>query len=80
MSVLNTIFHATRRAGKNDTADLTQAVEIMARHPPPRGRLKRAFHEVKHNEPKIVAKTRRKKGAKAARRQKISIALSKARR
>lgn len=51
----------------------------MARHPPPKGRLKRAFHEVKHKEPKIVARTRRKSGAAAARRQKVAIALSKAR-
>ena len=42
-------------------------------------KLKAAFHEVKHNEPKIVAKTRAKKGAKAAQRQKVAIALSKAR-
>lgn len=41
--------------------------------------LQRAFHEVKHNEPRIVGKTRKKKGSKAAQRQKIAIALSKAR-
>lgn len=52
----------------------------MARASPSRRRLRTAFHEVKHNEPKVVAKTRRKKGAKAARKQKIAIALSKARR
>ncbi len=39
-----------------------------------------AFREVNRNEPKIVAKTRRKKGAKAAQKQKVAIALSKARR
>ena len=38
-----------------------------------------AFREVKRNEPKRVAQTRRKKGAKAARRQNIAIALDKAR-
>ena len=43
-------------------------------------RRKRAFREVKRNEPKIVAKTRRKKGKAAARKQKVAIALSKARR
>lgn len=42
--------------------------------------LQRAFHEVKHNEPRAVAATRRKKGSKAAQKQKIAIALSKARR
>ncbi len=41
---------------------------------------KRAFHEVKHNPPKVVAKTRAKKGAAAARRQTTAIALAKARR
>lgn len=39
-----------------------------------------AFREVNRNEPAIVSKTRRKKGAKAAGRQKTAIALSKARR
>jgi len=48
----------------------------MARHT----KVARAFSEVKRNEPAIVGKTRRKKGAAAARRQKIAIALSKARR
>lgn len=40
---------------------------------------KAAFSEVFDNEPSIVAKTRRKKGAKAAHRQKVAIALSKSR-
>ena len=35
--------------------------------------------ELKHNPPKILAKTRRKKGAKAAARQRTAILLSKAR-
>ena len=39
-----------------------------------------AFHEVEDDEPAVVATTRRKKGAKAARKQKVAIALSKARR
>lgn len=39
-----------------------------------------AFHEVAHNEPAAVAKTRKKKGKAAARKQEIAIALSKARR
>lgn len=38
-----------------------------------------AFHEVKHNEPKIVGHTRRKFGATDAAKQKVAIALSKAR-
>lgn len=41
--------------------------------------LQKAFHEVKHNEPGVVAKTRKKKGPKAAQKQKIAIAMSKAR-
>lgn len=39
-----------------------------------------AFHEVDKDEPAVVGATRRKKGAKAAGKQKVSIALSKARR
>lgn len=42
--------------------------------------LKAAFSEVFAKEPKIVAKTRRKKGATAARKQKIAIAFAKSRR
>ena len=38
-----------------------------------------AFHEMEEDEPEIVGTTRRKKGAKAAQRQKVAIALSKAR-
>jgi hypothetical protein len=38
-----------------------------------------AFHEVAHNEPAIVGKTRKKKGAAPAEKQKVAIALSKAR-
>ncbi|HEY7195536.1 MAG TPA: hypothetical protein VH439_17465 [Gemmatimonadales bacterium] len=38
-----------------------------------------AFHEVKQNPPKILAKTRKKKGKKKANKQRIAIALSKAR-
>lgn len=45
-----------------------------------RSAVEAAFHEVKHNPPAIVAKTRKKKGAKRARAQEIAIALSKARR
>ena len=42
--------------------------------------IERAFDEVTANEPAVVAKTRRKKGVKAARKQKVAIALSKGRR
>jgi len=42
--------------------------------------LDRAFSEVFHNPPAVTKTTLRKKGAKAARKQKIAIAFSKARR
>ena len=45
-----------------------------------RAKVSAAFHEVEEDEPGVVATTRRKKGAKAARKQKVAIALSKARR
>lgn len=35
--------------------------------------------ELKKNPPKVLAKTRRKKGAKAAKKQRVAILLSKAR-
>lgn len=38
-----------------------------------------AFHEVHANEPSAVAKTRKKKGSAAAEKQRVAIALSKAR-
>ena len=41
---------------------------------------KAAFKEVLHNPPKVVKKTLRNKGKKAARRQMIAIALAKSRR
>ncbi len=40
--------------------------------------LGKAFSELKKDEPRIVAKTRRKKGKSAARKQIIAIAMSKA--
>lgn len=45
-----------------------------------KGALDRAFHEVYQNEPKVVGHTREKFGAERAQKQKIAIALSKARR
>ena len=42
--------------------------------------IERAGREVRDNPPKILAKTRRKKGAKAAHKQKVAIMLSKVRR
>ncbi len=42
-------------------------------------KVEQAFHEVKHNEPDIVAETRAKEGEAAAEKQKVAIALSKAR-
>ena len=47
---------------------------------PPKEATAKAFHEVEHNEPEIVGKTRAKRGEGAAERQKVAIALSKARR
>lgn len=45
-----------------------------------RMRMEEAFHEVHHDEPEIVGRTRRKKGAAAAEAQRTAVALSKARR
>ena len=42
-------------------------------------KLAAAFHELKENPPKILAKTRKKEGAAQANRQRIAIGLSKAR-
>ena len=39
-----------------------------------------AAHELKANPPAVLAKTRKKKGKKAAERQRVAIMLSKARR
>jgi len=52
----------------------------MPSHTKSERRKRAAFREVNRNEPAIVKKTRRKKGKAAANRQKIAIALSKARR
>ncbi len=52
----------------------------MPSHTKSERRKRAAFREVNRKEPAIVKKTRRKKGKKAARRQNIAIALSKARR
>ena len=49
--------------GKDKTADLIEA----------------AGHEIKANPPKIIAKTRKKSGAKRAKKQRVAIMLSKAR-
>lgn len=46
---------------------------------PKKEKVKAAFDEVSKNEPKIVAHTRAKFGAKDAQKQKVAIALSKAR-
>lgn len=47
---------------------------------PPKKATEAAFHEVNKDEPSIVGKTRAKKGEAAAEKQKVAIALSKARR
>jgi hypothetical protein len=43
-------------------------------------RMKAAGHELKVNPPSVLAKTRRKKGAKQAEKQRVAIMFSKARR
>jgi hypothetical protein len=44
-----------------------------------KSKVEAAFHEVFTNEPAVVAQTRKKQGPAQARKQKIAIALSKAR-
>lgn len=44
-----------------------------------RARLRSIGQELKDNPPKVLEKTRRKKGAKAANKQRVAILLSKAR-
>lgn len=62
-----------------DTATQFEPHGPGSRRPAP-GMLSWAFHEVKHNPPKILAKTRAKFGAADAKRQAIAITLSKAKR
>jgi hypothetical protein len=47
---------------------------------PSRAAIEKAGHELKVNPPKILAKTRKKKGKKRADKQRVAIMLSKARR
>ncbi len=47
---------------------------------PAKSKIEAAGHEMKVNPPAILAQTRKKKGKKAAQKQKIAIMLSKARR
>ena len=74
------------RAERTPFGDTPSAYEPQPRQPmsasgyPAKGMLSWAFHEVKHNPPKILARTRRKFGAADAKKQAIAIALSKARR
>ena len=44
-----------------------------------KSKVQAAFHEVYENEPSAVASTRKKFGGERARKQKVAIALSKAR-
>lgn len=46
----------------------------------PKGKLQAAGKEIKNNPPKILAKTKKKSGAKQANKQRVAILLSKARR
>ncbi len=41
--------------------------------------LSRAFHEIEANPPAVLEQTRRKKGAAAADRQRVAIAIAKSR-
>jgi hypothetical protein len=47
---------------------------------PSREALEAAGHELKKKPPRVLAKTRRKKGKKAANKQRVATLLSKARR
>lgn len=47
---------------------------------PKSGKLRDIFHELEASPPKVLAKTRRKSGAARANKQRVAIALSKARR
>jgi hypothetical protein len=44
-----------------------------------KAKLQAAFHEIRENPPKILAKTRKKEGAAQANAQRVAIGLSKAR-
>lgn len=54
-------------------------MKLMMSSPPP-GMLSRAFHEMKRNPPKQLAKTKRKFGAGVAEKQRVAMAMNKARR
>lgn len=47
---------------------------------PSKDALEKAGHELKENPPRVLAKTRAKKGKKAANKQRVAIMFSKARR
>ncbi len=65
---------------KKPRHQVTQVAEDMSRPKmPPRAAVAAAGHEMKANPPAILAQTAKKKGKKAAQRQKIAIMLSKAR-
>jgi Family of unknown function (DUF6496) len=51
----------------------------MAKQTKTARKLQSAFHEMKENPPKILAKTRKKEGAEQANKQRVAIGLSKAR-
>lgn len=51
----------------------------MAKYPP-KAAIQAAGHEMKKEPPKILAKTKRKKGKAAAEKQRVAIMLDKARR
>lgn len=66
-----TIRKAKRLAGKAKRAISKRKSRSIVRA---------AFHETKHNPPKVLESTRKKFGAERARQQQIAISLSKARR
>lgn len=58
---------------------MKRAPQILASKSKNKQLVEAAGHEMKVNPPKILAKTRSKKGAKRANKQRVAIMLSKAR-
>ena len=58
---------------------MSGALAVFARGGATKGKVAAAFHEVSANEPSVVGKTRAKFGAERAEKQRVAIALSKAR-
>lgn len=58
---------------------MKRAADILARKAKNAKLIEEAGHEMKTNPPKVLAKTRKKSGAKRAEKQRRAILLSKAR-